>query len=85
MIEPRPVDVHQFEILEYAWPRARVRVRCGKGTYIRSLARDLGSRLGGGGMLTSLRRTRVGTFTIADARKLGELPDPLTQRDLSPA
>ncbi len=85
VIEPRPVDVHQFEILEYAWPRARVRVRCGKGTYIRSLARDLGSRLGGGGMLTSLRRTRVGTFTIADARKLGELPDPLTQRDLSPA
>jgi tRNA pseudouridine55 synthase len=78
----RPVDVHSFEILEYVWPSATVRVRCGKGTYIRSLARDLGGPLGAGGMLTQLRRTRVGRFSIEGARKLRELDRPLTASDL---
>lgn len=81
----RPVDVHSFEVLEYAWPVARVHVRCGKGTYIRSLARDLGGPLGAGGMLTQLRRTRVGRFTIEQATKLSEIDRPLTAADLRSA
>jgi tRNA pseudouridine55 synthase len=54
-------------VLSYAWPLLEVEVRCGKGTYIRSLARDLGERLGCGGLVQSLRRTRVGPFTAKDA------------------
>ena len=52
-----------------------VEVDCSSGTYIRALARDLGAALGVGGHLTSLRRTRVGRFTLAEARSLDELAD----------
>jgi tRNA pseudouridine55 synthase len=80
----RPVRVDSFEIRAYEWPRVEVTVVCGKGTYIRSLARDLGAALGTGGMLTALRRTRVGAFSVEHARQLGELPEPLGQADLLP-
>ena len=60
--EARPVRVYAIEILGYAWPLLRLRIDCGRGTYIRSIARDLGEALGVGGYLTSLRRTRVGPF-----------------------
>jgi tRNA pseudouridine55 synthase len=56
-------------------------VECSSGTYIRALARDLGSALGVGGHLTALRRTFVGSFTLAEAVTLDELaerPDPVT-------
>lgn len=83
-LAPRPVVVHEFEITGYAFPIVRARIRCGKGTYVRSLARDLGVALGTGGMLASLRRTRVGAFTIAMARPLDDLPSPLAASDLAP-
>lgn len=78
----RPVLVHSIDLLDYAWPRLTLDIACGKGTYIRSLARDLGTALGTGGMLAALRRTQVGPFTIGQARCLGEVPDPLSQADL---
>jgi tRNA pseudouridine55 synthase len=62
----RPVRIDAIDILNYAYPILELEVRCGKGTYIRSLARDLGERLGCGAFVQSLRRTRVGPFT-ADA------------------
>ena len=65
MLEPRTVHVYRLDLLDYAWPHLRIHVDCGRGTYIRSLARDLGETLGVGGYLTALRRTRVGPF-IAD-------------------
>ncbi len=80
----RPVDIHDISILSYEWPRLRIDVRCGKGVYIRSLARDLGAALGRAGMLAGLRRTAVGGFTIDAARTLDNLPDPLVQSDLLP-
>jgi tRNA pseudouridine55 synthase len=52
-------------------------IRCGKGVYIRSLARDLGLMLGTGGTLAWLRRTRVGAWSIRDAVRPERLPDPL--------
>ncbi|MBY0232021.1 MAG: tRNA pseudouridine(55) synthase TruB [Gemmataceae bacterium] len=61
-LEPRPVDVHGIDVLRYGWPELEVEVHCGKGTYIRSLARDLGAMLGVGGHVSVLRRTRVGPF-----------------------
>ena len=82
VLQPRPVTIHCLSLLEYAWPFARVHVRCGKGTYIRSLARDLGEALGAGGMLTALRRTRVGEFDLTRALTLNQVPDVLTQSDL---
>ena len=60
--EPRPVRVYAVEILGYDWPLLRLRVDCGRGTYVRSIARDLGEALGVGGYLTTLRRTRVGPY-----------------------
>lgn len=73
----RPVQVHAVRILDYSWPRATLDIACGKGTYIRSIARDLGEALGAGGMLTALRRTEVAPFTIDEAVRLDEVPDPL--------
>jgi tRNA pseudouridine55 synthase len=73
----RPVTVSAFEVLERRdAPGAidlDVRVECSSGTYIRALARDLGSALGVGGHLTALRRSRIGPFSIADASPLDEL------------
>jgi tRNA pseudouridine55 synthase len=73
----RTVVVHSIEVIEYAFPRLVLDIRCGKGVYIRSLARDLGVSLGVGGMLTALRRTQVGTYTIDDAISMDSLPDPI--------
>jgi tRNA pseudouridine55 synthase len=66
-LEPRTVRIDSIELLDYAWPDVRIRVDCGRGTYIRSIARDLGESLGVGGYLVQLERTRVGAFGIEDA------------------
>ncbi len=66
----RPVHVYAIDVLAYEYPRLEIEVRCGRGTYIRSLARDLGQRLGCGGFIVALRRTRVGPFTVEDAVSL---------------
>jgi tRNA pseudouridine55 synthase len=66
-LAPRNVRIDDIRLLEFECPRARIEVQCGKGTYIRSLARDLGERLGCGAYLASLRRTRVGPFTPENA------------------
>jgi tRNA pseudouridine55 synthase len=78
----RPVTIHSIEVLGYAWPVVTLDIRCGKGTYIRSIARDLGAVLTGGGMLRALRRTAVGPFAIEQALPLASLPERLTQADL---
>jgi tRNA pseudouridine55 synthase len=69
-LKPRNVTVSAFELLEREGDRLRVRVECSSGTYIRALARDLGTDLGVGGHLTALRRTRIGPFTIDGAHEL---------------
>lgn len=80
----RTVTVHTIDILDYTYPHLRLDIRCGKGTYIRSIARDLGAALGAGGCLTALRRTQVGPFTIEQSVPLDSLPPKLTQSDLLP-
>ncbi|MDP7070952.1 MAG: tRNA pseudouridine(55) synthase TruB [Phycisphaerales bacterium] len=81
-IPARPVRVHHIGLLKYDWPVATVEVRCGKGFYVRSLARDLGERLGTGGCCRRITRTAVGPFTLDEAVPLDDVPDPLTQADL---
>lgn len=71
--EPREVLIHAIEVQEVAPPHVRLRVVCGKGTYLRSLAADLGAALGGGAHLSQLRRTAVGPFTLEDAVPLEAL------------
>ena len=81
-LPPRPVIVHAMECLSYEWPVVRLAVHCGKGFYVRSLARDLGKALGTGGWCRSIRRTAVGPFTIDNAVELHNVPEPLTQDGL---
>lgn len=66
-LSPRQVKVESITLLEYRWPIARIRVVCGKGTYIRSLARDIGESLGTGGYITALRRESIGPFNLETA------------------
>jgi len=69
----RPVVVHAIEILGYDWPFLCLRIDCGKGTYIRSLARDIGNALEVGAYVSELRRTRVGPALIESAVTLDVL------------
>jgi tRNA pseudouridine55 synthase len=66
-LRPRRIRVYSIDILNYVWPRLEVEVLCGKGTYIRSLARDLGEKLGCGGLVEKLRRLNVGPFSTDSA------------------
>jgi tRNA pseudouridine55 synthase len=70
---PRDVIIHELELLELAGDRCRLRVTCSKGTYIRTLAEDIGAALACGAHLTALRRTAVGALRIDDAMTLDRL------------
>jgi tRNA pseudouridine55 synthase len=74
-LAPRIISVYSLELLEWAPPEVVIDIFCSSGTYVRSLANDLGERLGCGATLTGLRRTKSGKFTLRDAvplRKLSE-------------
>jgi tRNA pseudouridine55 synthase len=84
--EARPVRIDRFDLRSFAPPRLTFAVDCSKGTYVRSLARDLGEILGTGATLTALRRTRSGRFSLADAVPLdGDLKAAVRDRLVSPA
>lgn len=78
----RFVDIHEISVAEFQWPRLVLDVRCGKGTYIRSLARDIGRALGTGGVLVGLVRTAVGPFRLEDARAIESVDRSFGQADL---
>ncbi|MBQ9141350.1 MAG: tRNA pseudouridine(55) synthase TruB [Lachnospiraceae bacterium] len=71
--QARPVIIHQIEILEMQLPVVKLRVACSKGTYIRTLCADIGTKLGCGGTMQSLLRTKVGIFDVEEAISLAEL------------
>ncbi len=71
--QARPVRVYGIDVLGYDWPLLRLRIDCGRGTYVRSIARNLGEALGVGGHLTQLRRTRVGPHHVDDAVTLDKV------------
>ncbi|HEX4749767.1 MAG TPA: tRNA pseudouridine(55) synthase TruB [Bryobacteraceae bacterium] len=74
-LKPVEVNISDLDVLDVNPPKVSIRVTCSAGTYIRSLAHDLGQRLGCGGLLAALRRTGVGHFNVADSRTLDELAD----------
>lgn len=71
--KPKKVKIYDFQILNVSLPEVKFRVRCSKGTYIRSLVHDFGERLGCGAYLKSLMRTRIGNYKIEDALTIEEI------------
>ena len=73
--KPRGIEIFELACLEFSGETARIRVRCSKGTYIRTLCKDMGQALGCGGCMEALRRVSAGEYTIAEAVPLQELLD----------
>ncbi|MGB8278047.1 MAG: tRNA pseudouridine(55) synthase TruB [Methylovirgula sp.] len=76
-LAPRPVTIHSLALIAAERDQATFEARCGKGTYVRAVARDLGRALGCYGHVSALRRTRVGPFSEADAVSLAQLAEDL--------
>ncbi len=77
--KPRPITIHELTLLDFTGDTARLRVRCSKGTYIRTLCKDIGEALGCGGCMAELRRVQAGEYTIDQAvplLKLLEMENP---------
>lgn len=79
-MEPRPVTVSEFEITRFELPEIDFRIVCSKGTYIRSLARDLGEKLEVGAYMSALTRTRIGEFRLEEAEDLTTLVERIKAR-----
>lgn len=69
-IPSREVEIYSIEILDYSYPTLKIRCHVSSGTYIRTLAEDIGKKLGTGAYLTALRRTKIGDYHIEDAKKV---------------
>ncbi len=72
-LTPRTVVVRRIEILSFEYPTVELSIECGSGTYIRSIGRDLGERLGCGAIMTALVRTRIGPFELEEAVELNQI------------
>jgi len=84
-LEPRPIQIHSITLVEYEFPELVLEIECGSGTYIRSLARDLGDDLGCGAVLSELVRQRIGDFSLERAVTVDDLAiRPLAELLLPP-
>lgn len=81
-LKAKPITISEIELVAISMPEIIVKVRCSKGTYIRSLARDIGEILGCGAHLTDLRRTRVGDFSIDRCLSLEEALKLISETEL---
>ncbi|MDR0858211.1 MAG: tRNA pseudouridine(55) synthase TruB [Oscillospiraceae bacterium] len=72
-LKPRTITIHRLELKEFDGTNAILEIDCSKGTYIRSLAHDIGAKLGCGGLMSSLIRTRSGIYSLADCHSLEEI------------
>lgn len=75
--EPIEIEIYELELLNYFWPYLEIKVHCSSGTYIRTLAQDIGEKLGCGGYLEELRRLKIGKFSVEKAVKI----DKITQEN----
>lgn len=82
-IKPRPATIHKIDLLSYDYPFASISVSTGPGVYIRTLARDIGEKLGTGAYLQHLKRTRVAGFTKSQAIPLEELETFIKNQNIS--
>jgi tRNA pseudouridine55 synthase len=81
-LKERLVNIYSIEVLKYKWPYLQIKVHCGSGVYIRSLAHDLGDKLHVGAYLSNLERIRVANYTINDAISLDELKKLYNQDEI---
>ena len=72
-LKPRKVKIYNIKLLNYKYPRLKIEVKCGKGTYIRSLANDIGEKLSCGAYLEKLIRTQIGKFNIDNSVRIDKL------------
>ena len=84
-LEARTVQVYRIDLLDYAHPRLELEIECGSGTYIRSIGRDLGQKLGCGALMSELIRTRIGPFDAESAVRLEDLTRDNIAAHLQPA
>ncbi len=71
-LKPSLIEINEIELLNFNLPELQIRVKCGKGTYIRALARDIGQRLNSGAYLVGLRRTQIGAFNVNEAMTIDD-------------
>jgi tRNA pseudouridine55 synthase len=71
-MKPAVISIYEIEIISFELPLLRIRIRCSKGTYIRSLANDIGMALNSGAYLANLRRTKIGEFSVESAMKIDD-------------
>jgi len=81
-LKPKTLVIDQIELLSYEMPEIKIRVVCSKGTYIRALARDIGTALGSGAYLTALKRTRIGSVTLGDCLTLEDFSTWLDKQSI---
>lgn len=82
-LPPKRILLSELDLLDFRPPYARLRIVCSRGTYIRALARDLGTTMDSGAYLTALERTRVGQISIEDAFDIEALPDLIALSEIS--
>jgi len=83
-LQPRVVRIDRAELVSYQWPHLELEIECGSGTYIRSIARDVGEEAGCGGLIERLVRTRIGPFTLEDSLDGENLSQESISRHLRP-
>lgn len=81
-IKEKNINIYEFKITEYNLPNISFKISCTKGTYIRSIARDFGEKLGCGAVLSKLRRTEIGNYDVKDAFKVNDLADKLKREKI---
>ena len=67
------MHIYNIKILKYEWPLLKLEIKCSKGTYVRSIGRDIGVELSTGGFLTKLKRLAIGEFKIENSVKLSDI------------
>lgn len=80
VMKPARINIYSLEIVDFSLPKLVVRVRCSKGTYIRSLARDIGAALDSGGHLTGLIRSESGNFKVIEALSMDDITEVLNKK-----
>ncbi len=84
VIKSRKIEIFSFEITKIEFPEVYFKVKCSKGTYIRSLARDFGLKLNSGAYLSSLRRTHIGNYCVDNALKIDAMKEIIHSQNTNP-
>lgn len=84
VLEPRPVEIHSLKVTCFDFPNFQLEIQCGSGTYVRSLGRDIGQRLGSGAIMTGLERTAIGGFRSSEGISIDDLSRDFIEQNLVP-